>query len=72
MQAFRHGPQLVSKGEAEPRDTWDFCFLGAKNRISEAELEQRGDSPVLVMHDGATMSIFAHLIPAKGVDFTSF
>ena len=30
-----------------------------------------GDSPVLVMHDGVTKSIFAHLIPAKGVDFPS-
>ena len=29
----------------------------------------RGDSPVLVMHDGVTKSIFAHLIPVKGVDF---
>ena len=34
-------------------------------------MEQRGDSPVLVMHDGVTKSIFAHLIPAKGVDFPS-
>ena len=37
----------------------------------EAEVGQRGDSPVLVMHDGVTKSIFAHLIPAKGVDFPS-
>ena len=35
------------------------------------EVEQRGDSPVLVVHDGETKSIFAHLIPAKGVDFPS-
>ena len=28
-------------------------------------LEQRGDNPVLVMHDEVTKSIFAHLIPAK-------
>ena len=38
---------------------------------TEDEVDQRGDSPVLVMHDGVTMSIFAHLIPAKGVDFPS-
>ena len=72
--------QHVSKGVVEPRETkegrkeledgskvpvvsWD-CFLGARNRISEAEVEQRGDSAVLVMHDGVTKSIFAHLIPA--------
>ena len=34
-------------------------------------MEQRGDSPVLVMYDGVTKSIYAHLIPAKGVDFPS-
>ena len=28
-------------------------------------------SPVLVMHDGVTKSIFAHLIPAQGVDLPS-
>ena len=48
---------------------WDHCFVGARNRTSDAEVEQRGDSPVLVMHDGVTKSIFAHLIPAKAVDF---
>ena len=49
--------------------SWYHCFLGARNRITEAEVEQRADSSVLVMHDGVTKSIFAHLIPAKGVDF---
>ena len=39
--------------------------LGARSRTSEVEVEQHGDSPVLVMHDGVTKSIFAHLIPAK-------
>ena len=51
--------------------SWDYYFLGARNRISEAEGEQRGDGPVLVMHDGVTRSIVAHLIPAKRVDFPS-
>ena len=51
--------------------SWDCCFLGARNRTSDAEVEQGGDSPVLVMHDGVTKSIFAHLIPAKLVDFPS-
>ena len=52
--------------------SWDYCFFGSRNRISEAQVEQRGDSPVLVKHDGVTKSIFAHLIPVKGVDFLSF
>ena len=34
-------------------------------------MEQRGDSPALVNHDGVTKSVFAHLVPAKGVDFPS-
>ena len=51
--------------------SWDYWFLGARNRTTGAEVEQRGDSPVLVMHDGVTKSIFAQLIPAKGVDFPS-
>ena len=33
--------------------------LRVRNRINEAEVEQLGDSPVLVMHDGVTKSIFA-------------
>ena len=69
MQFSDRGVQLACKGEVV---SWDYYFLGARNRISEADdVEQRGDSPVLVMHHGATKSIFAHVIPAKGVDFPS-
>ena len=39
--------------------------------MNEAEVDQHGGSPVLVMVDGVTQSIFAHLIPSKGVDFPS-
>ena len=67
-----------AQGRKEPEDgskipvlSCDYCLLGARNRINEAEVEQRGDSPVLAMHDGVTKSIFAHLIPAKGLDFPS-
>ena len=67
----RRGRKELEDGSKVPVVSWDYCFLGANNRISEAEVEQRGDSPVLVMHDGVTKSIFAHLIPAKGVDFPS-
>ena len=61
----------LEDGSKVPVVSWDYCFFGARNRISEAEVEQRGDSPVLVMHDGVTKSIFAHLISEKGVDFPS-
>ena len=42
-----------------------IAFLGARNRTSEAEVEQRGDSPVLVMHDGVTKSIFCSFDSSK-------
>ena len=63
----RGRPQgVLEDGSKVPVVSLDYCFLGARNQTSEAEVEQRGDSPVLVMHDGVTKSIFAHLIPAKG------
>ena len=71
-RAERHqgeGRKELEDGSKVPVVSWDYCFLGARNRISEVEVEQSGDSPVLVMHDGVTKSFFAHLIPAEGVDF---
>ena len=71
-RAERHqedGQKELEDSSKVPVVSWDYCFLGTKNRASEVEVEQRGDSPVLVMHDSVTKSIFAHLIPAKGVDF---
>ena len=59
-RAERHqeeGRKELEDGSKVPVVSWDYCFLGARNRISEAEVGQRGDSPVLVMHDGVTMSI---------------
>ena len=73
-RAERHqgeGRKELQDGSKVPVVSWDYCFLGPRNRTSEAEVEQRGDSPILVMHDGVTKSIFAHLIPVKGVDFPS-
>ena len=61
------GRKELEDGSKVPVVSWDYCFLGTENRASEAEVEQRG----LVMHDSVTKSIFAHLIPAKGVDFPS-
>ena len=61
----------LEDGSKVPVVSWDYCFLGARNGTSETEVEQWGDSPVLVMHDGVTESIFAHLNPAKRVDFPS-
>ena len=64
-RAERHqgeGRKELEDGSKVPVVSWDYCFFGARNRISEAEVEQRGDSPVLVMHDGLTKSIFAQMI----------
>ena len=66
------GRKELEDGSKVPAASWDYCFLGARNRSNEAEVEQRGDSPVLVMHDGVTKSrFFVHFIPAQGVDFPS-
>ena len=51
------GRKELADGSKVPVISWEYCFLGARNRISEAEVEQRGDSPVLVKHDGVTKSI---------------
>ena len=59
------GRKELEHGSKVPVVSWDCCFLGARNRTSEAEVEQRGDSLVLVRHDGGTESIFARLIPSK-------
>ena len=77
--------QLVSKGVVEPTDTkgkaaknlrmvrksQSYLGISASLEPETAPTKQSGDSPVLVMHDGVTKSIFAHLIPAKEVDFPS-
>ena len=65
------GRKELEDGSKVPAVSWYYCFFGARNRTTEAEVEQRGNNPVLVMHDGVTKSIFAHLIPAKRVDFPS-
>ena len=70
-RAERHqgeGRKDLEDGSKVPVVSWDYCFLGARNRTNEAEVEQGGDSPVLVMHGGVTKSFIAHLIPAKGVE----
>ena len=59
------GRKELEHGSKVPVVSWNCCFLGARNRTSEAEVEQRGDSLVLVMHVGGTESIFAHSIPSK-------
>ena len=65
MHVFGHGRKDLEDGSKVPVVSWDGCFFGARNRTSEAEVERRGDSPVLVMHDGVTKSIFAHLFQER-------
>ena len=71
-RAERHrsdGHKEDEDGSKIPVLSWDLRFLGAKGRNNDVDIEQRGDSPVLVMHGGVTKSMFVHLIPAKGMDF---
>ena len=44
-RAERHqgdGRKELEDGLKVPVVSWDYCFLGTKNRASEAEVEQRG------------------------------
>ena len=51
-----------------PKVSFDYGFLGAKSRIEAERADSEGQSPILVMHDAKTRSIFGHLVPAKGVE----
>ena len=51
MQVYDHGAQLVWRarrsfedGSKVPVVSRDYCFLGARNRATEVEVEQRGQS----------------------------
>ena len=59
------GRKELEDGSKVPVVSWDYCFLGARNRTSETEVEQRGDSPVLVMHDGVTQVNLCSFDPRK-------
>ena len=56
-RAERHqgeGREELEDGSKVLVVSWDYCFLRARNRTCELEVEQRGDSQVLVMHGGVT------------------
>ena len=45
---YGEGHKELGYGSKIPVLTWDCCFFGAKNRVNDVEVEQRGDIPVLV------------------------
>ena len=74
MRVSDRGVLRVWKGEVEPRDIGEMVTRSlkmAQNRLWScrglivSNVEQRGDSRVLVMHDGVTESMFARLMPAN-------
>ena len=49
-----------------PVSSWDYFSLGQEsNQQGRERFEQRGESPVLLMHDGMAKSIFGHLVPGR-------
>ena len=67
-RAERHqgeGLKELDGGSKVPVVFGDCCFCGVRNRISETEVDKRGESPVQVMHDGVTKSIFAFFLPRE-------
>ena len=55
--------------DALPTLSFDYCFLGSKNPDEDHEQESAGMTPVIVMHDDVSGSVFAHAVPKKGVDY---
>ena len=71
-RAERHQAQGAQGTSRWVKDTSRVVvLLLPSNQESNQQGEQRGDSPVLVMHDGVTKSVFPLWIPAKGVDVAS-
>jgi hypothetical protein len=52
---------------AVPILSWDYCYLSSSKDNPNPDSEH--ESPVLVMWDSRTKGLFAHLIPAKGLDY---
>ena len=74
MRVSDRGVLRVWKGEVEPRDIGEKVTRSlnmARKRFQSCRglivsyVEQRGDSRVLVMHDGVTESIFAYSVHAN-------
>ena len=56
---------------ASPVIAFDYCFLSDKGEIvSQEGFEAAGDgaAKVLVIRDSRSKSVFAHVVPSKGVD----
>ena len=67
----RHAPHRRTERDADsvPVISFDYGFLGSDPTATEAIQEAAGFSPILVMHDEISGSIFAHAVPHKGVDY---
>jgi hypothetical protein len=67
-----HHPAAVPGGESDvPTISLDYGYLGAEGggQQGDEEAEADGQSPFIVVQDGKSKSIFAHLIPQKGVHY---
>ena len=52
---------------AVPVISFDYCYLSDRDDSKQSTSEP--ESPILVMWDGRSKVLFAHFVPAKGVDF---
>ena len=61
--------------EIRAGDSFDYCFVSDVGEIkTAADFEAAGEGAVkiLVARDGKSKSVFAHVVPMKGVDEAGF
>ena len=57
---------------ALPVLSWDYCYLSSARRDAPnapARGSDESESPVLVMWDSRSKGLYAHIVPAKGVEY---
>ena len=69
---FGHGSHRGDKDErSTPVVSFDYAFISDVGEITtETEFEAAGDgaAKIIVVRDGKSKSVFAHVVPVKGVD----
>ena len=51
--------------------SFDYLFLDDTGDVVDSEEDQRIVAKVLVAHESKSSSVFAHVVPQKGVDYSS-
>ena len=73
---FGHDSRRGTKDDrASPVISFDYCFIGDRDEVTDEETFKaagEGAAKVLVIRDSKSKSLFAHVVPSKGVDEKGF